>query len=56
MVVRLGEKTDRTTQSNLKMGRLHLAVCEVSGQFEAPADVLRFFLDNAPLLNLDGNA
>ena len=55
MVVGLGEKADRATQSKLNVRRLHLAMREVSGQFETSADVFRLFLDDTSLLELDRN-
>lgn len=49
VIVRFREWADRAAESDLQMRRLHLAVREVGGEFQTPADVLWLLLGNTPL-------
>ena len=53
MVVRLGEDTDRTPQSNLKVERLELAVSEVRSELQVAGGIFRLLLCYASSLEFD---
>ncbi len=50
VVIGLCEYTDSATQSNLYVGRLHMAMREICGQLQTSAHIVGIRLGNAPSL------